>query len=101
MEKYLELEEDKEKFYRFQCDCLTPSDAMDVQVDGVGGAKHDDGKFITISMYFDGTGFWSRVKYAWQILRGHWSWREFIVRTEDAKPLSDLFNPEVPFSKLP
>ena len=79
MEKLNELEgENKEKFYRFQCSCLTPGDAMDISVMGVG--EEAGGKYIILNMYFDGTGFWSRVKYARQILCGHWSWRDERVR---------------------
>ena len=104
MEKLLEFEKDKifderSKYYRFQCDCLTPSDAMDIGVDSCG--KDDEDKCLTISMYFDGTGLLSRIKYAWQIIKGHWCWREFIVREEDFKHLSDIFNPDKKFSELP
>lgn len=87
MEKILEFEDSKH--YRFQCDCLTPSDAMDVDVE-IGGGK----KYITIAMYFLGNGIWDRIKYAYWILRGRWQWREFAVREEDYQHLSDIFKPE-------
>ena len=101
MEKILDFDKGNEasKYYRFQCDCLTPADAMDISVDAWG--KDGDKKAFTISMYFNGTGFINRVKYAWQILRGHWAWREFILRDEDTKPLSDILNPNNSFNDLP
>ena len=104
MEKLLEFEKGKvfnepSKYYRFQCDCLTPGDAMDIDVEACG--INDEGKFFIITMSFLGTGFWDRVKYAFQILRGHWNWREFVVREEDTKILSDIFNPERKYSELP
>ena len=86
MEKLLEFKKSKifkenSKLYRFQCDCLESEDAMDIYIDSWGIA--DEGKYLTITMSFLGTGFWDRIKYAWQILRGHWSWREFVVREEE------------------
>ena len=104
MEKLLEFKKGKifdedTKYYRFQCDCLTAADAMDISVDSCG--KDNEGKFFTITMDFRGTGFWDRVKYAFQILRGYWTWREFVVRKEDTGPLSDIFNPTKKYSELP
>jgi len=105
MEKILEFKKDRHnsvppsKYYRFQCDCLTPSDAMDIEVESV--CNDDSEKYFTIEMNFVGTGFWGRVKYAFQILRGKWAWREFIPRNEDYKNLSDLFNPDIKFNDLP
>ena len=93
------IHEEHTKLYRFQCDCLTPSDAMDLSVDSWG--KDDEGKFFTITMNFIGTGFWDRVKYASQILRRQWCWREFVVREEDTKYLSEIFDPNKSYSELP
>ena len=104
MEKILEFEkgrafDENSKLYRFQCDCLSARDAMDIMVDSCG--KDDEGKFITITMDFLGVSFWDRLKYAWQILRRHWTWREFIPRNEDYSNLTAIFNPDKGFSELP
>ena len=104
MEKLLEFKKGKfwdenTRMYRFQCDCLTPSDAMDITVDSQG--KKDEGKFFTITMHFVGTSFWNKLKYAFQILRGDWNWREFVVRGDDCQGLSDILNPRKKFSELP
>ena len=104
MEKLFEFEkgkvfDEKSKLYRFQCDCITPADAMDIMAESWG--KDDEGKFITISLYFYGTSLWDRIKYAFQILRGHWSWREFIPRPEDYGNLSEIFDPDKKYSELP
>lgn len=74
------------RHYRFQCDCLAPEDAMDVAVTETGGEI-----MIIITMQFRGCGLASRLRYAYQILRGVWGWREFIVRPEDYSPLSHIF----------
>lgn len=101
MEKLLDLKgkdpADYSKMYRFQCDCLSPEDAMDISVDK---AREND-KYFTISMTFLGTGFWNRVKYAWQILKRDWTWREFCVREEDHKVLSEIFDPNKKYTDLP
>ena len=95
MEKMLDYKD--YKLYRFQCDCLTPNDAMDLTVEAAGGNK-----FYTISMHFNGHSFFDRLKYAFQILRGDWCWREFIVRQhcDDAKIISEIFS-DKPFDELP
>jgi len=85
--------------YRFQCMCSTPADAMDIIVDSCG--KDDEGKFITLSMYFLGTSLWDRIKYAFQILRGKWYWREFVLRDEDYGNLSEISDPGKKYSELP
>lgn len=104
MDKILEFKKGKindknSKYYRFQCDCLTPEDAMDIEVESWG--EDDENKAFTISMYFRGCDLWSRIKYAIAILRKNWCWREFVVRKEDCKYLSDIFNPKKGYSKLP
>jgi len=104
MEKILEFKKGKifdesSKWYRFQCDCLVPGDSMDINVDSQG--MDGEGKYFTIMMYFDGTGLWDRIKYAWHILRRHWCWREFTVRTEDGQALSNIFDPDKKYSELP
>lgn len=94
MEKVLEFKKsklfDKEKIYRFQCDCLLPSDAMDIVVRAWG--EDDEEKNITLSMFFQGTGLWDRVKYAFAILKGDWAWRDFRVRQEDYPNLMAIFS---------
>jgi hypothetical protein len=72
---------------------------MDVSVESWG--KHDENKAITITMNYTGTGLWDRIKYAVAIIRGHWCWREFIVREEDLKNLSDILNPDKKYDELP
>ena len=103
MEKLLDFKGGKipedYKLYRFQCDCLSSRDAMDVAVESCG--VKDEGKFITITMDFRGTGLWDRVKYAFQILVGDWAWREFIPRNEDYSNLTDIFNPDKKYDELP
>ena len=87
------------KMYRFQCDCLTAQDAMDVSIESEG--EDDEGKYIILTFDFKNTNFWGRVKYAWEILKGDWTWRNFVVREEDLKDLSDIINPGKKFSELP
>ena len=104
MEKIIEFKKGKvfkghSKIYRFQCDCLTPADAMDITVDSYG--KNDEGKYYIIQMNFIGTSFIDRVKYAFQIIKGNWAWREFVIREEDLKSLVDILNPDKKFSELP
>lgn len=104
MDKILEFEKGKifdenSKYYRFQCDCLSPEDAMDVSVEFFG--KEDENKSITIEMYLENRGVWDRIKKAFSVLRGRWCWRAFIVREEDHKYLSDIFNPNKKYSELP
>lgn len=84
----------KSMWIRFQCDCLHAADAMDIKIEDY------DSKFITVTMNFVGTSFWDRVKYAFQILRGRWSWREFIPRQEDYQSLSDIFSLDKSYSDL-
>ena len=104
MDKILDIKKGKlndedTSLYRFQCDCLSPEDAMDISVDSCG--KNDEDKYFTISMYFKNNHLWNRIKYAWEVLRGKWYWREFVVRKEDEKYLSDIFNPDKKYSELP
>lgn len=103
MEKILDFKKTKHsddfKLYRFQCDCLCPTDAMDIEVESCG--QDSNSKFFILCLEFRGSSFWNRLKYAWQILRGHWCWREFVVRDEDTRFLSDIFNPDKKFSELP
>ena len=98
MDKLLDFPRDEAfKHYRFQCDCLSAEDAMDISIEeGV-----PESKCFTITLTFIGSGLYSRIKYAFQILRGHWTWREFVVRDEDTRYLSDIFNPDKNFSELP
>jgi len=94
MEKILDFEKTKtmepSKVYRFQCDCLSPEDAMDINIDACGKDLQD--KYISITMNFVGTGFFDRLKYAFQILRGRWTWREFVVSPSDHKEIEKIFS---------
>ena len=100
MEKILKFEKSKfgeeSSLYRFQCDCLEPEDAMDVNVESSGKEK-----FITITMYANRHGIINRIKDAYKVLKGNWCWGEFVVRSEDHKNLSDIFNPDKKYSELP
>ena len=84
------------KMYRFQCDCLLNGDAMDIFVE-----KNGNEKYLILCLDFYSHSFWSRLKYAFEIIRGHWSWREFMPRKEDYGNLSDIFNPEKEYDELP
>ncbi len=103
MEKLLDFGKGKlmgaSKVYRFQCDCFTAADAMDVSVDACG--KDDEDKYITLTLDFKDRSFWRRMVYASQILRGHWTWREFCLRQDDFAWLSDIVDPDNKFSELP
>jgi len=101
MDKLLELPKDgsfgASKLYRFQCDCLSAKDAMDIEVSEGPPSK----KYFIISMNVIPLSLKGRIKDSWSALRGKWSWREFVVRSEDAKNLSDVFNPDIPYDDLP
>lgn len=104
MDKILEfrkgpLWDEDSKVYRFQCDCTSPGDAMDITVDSWG--KESEDKAFTISMYFTGTSFWDRIKYAINILKKRWCWREFVVRNDDLATISGIFDPNKKYSELP
>lgn len=86
---------DDYRMYRFQCDCLQSLDAMDIEVESVDGKK-----FIILSMYFHDS-FLKRIKYAYQIIKGRWTYRDFIPRKDDYKYLSIIFNPDKSFKELP
>lgn len=80
MEKLLELEDGT--FYRFQCECLSPEDAMDVEVNEYG---------ISFSMRYEPrVKFLQRVKDAISVLRGRFCWSEFILREEDRAELRKI-----------
>ena len=78
------INEDDYIMYRFQCRCLSPEDAMDISLEDI----------VTITMNTNVHGFWNKLKYAFDILRGWHTWREFIVREDDLKDLSDILNPD-------
>ena len=86
--------------YRFQCDCTSPEDVMDITVD-----NSNNKKYFSINMYYNEVNFWSRVKESISILKGNWNWREFIVSQggseDDDKMISDIFNPDKTFEELP
>lgn len=126
MDKILEFEKGNSigpnKYFRFQCDCLTPLEAMDIEV----GERSTDkmleknkdvqidnmdihiesnvpgGKYFVISMWSDPSNFKGRIKEIWGLICGRrFDWREFTVRQEDLQSLSDLFNPSIPYDNLP
>lgn len=103
MEKLLDLDHERPaeryKCYRFQCECLTSGHAMDI--DAECWDSKDNKKALTIRCDFWGTGFASRIKYAWQILMGHWTWAEFIPREEDYGNLAEIFDPTKGYMNLP
>ena len=90
---------DASKMYRFQCDCLTAHDAMDVSVDACG--KDEEEKYITLCLDIRAASFWRRVVYAWKILRGGWCWREFCIRQDDMADLAAIIDPSRNYLELP
>ena len=84
------------KAFRFQCDCLSAGDALDIEVTELGTDK----KSFILQFDIRPQGFWGRLKSAWRLLNGSWCWNEFCVREEDAVNISRLFNPDVKFSDL-
>jgi len=93
------INEHGEKVYRFQCDCKMPEDALDIDVEAFG--DDDEKKSIMLSLNSTDNGFFERLQHAWHILKGDWGWREFSVREEDFKDLSEIFNPDKKLSDLP
>jgi len=87
------------RMYRVQCKCLYSADAMDIDVDSEG--KDGERKYITLRMDTNHDSFFNRLKFAFNVFRNKWAWREFIVRQEDMKELSDIFNPDKKYSELP
>jgi len=85
------------KLYRFQCDCMTAADAMDIEV----SEGPPEEKYFVISLNEVSTSFKNRLRSAWHAFRGEWCWREFVVRQEDAKNLSNIFDPDKKYSELP
>ena len=94
-----EVSDESSKEYRFQCDCQTASDAMDISV--LAWGEKDEGKYFIISMEYWDKRFWNNLKSAWQILRGRFPYRDFLLRDEDIKPLIDILNPDKKFAELP
>jgi hypothetical protein len=85
------------KVYRFQCDCLTPEDAMDIEVE-----KSDkDEKYIIISMSLRPASIRNKFCHAFNVLFNKYQWREFVIREDDAKALANIITPENKFSELP
>ena len=96
MEKLINSEDSQT--YRFQCDCMSPEDVIDVHVE----MFRIDDKYFTIDMNYYPESFWKRIKEAIKLIKGGgWNWRGFIVRPEDRKNLSEIFNPDKKFSELP
>jgi hypothetical protein len=106
MEKLLDFDkessandEKRYRMYRAQCDCMSAPHAMDIDVEVWG--QNDEHKAITIRMDTLPGGFWSRVREGWNVFRGKWSWREFVVRSEDYKQISEIFDPDKKYQDLP
>jgi len=100
MDKLFDFKKDEHsKLYRFQCDCITPEDALDIMVESQG--KDNEEKFITITLYLIRMGLWQRIKDGMNILRGKHTWREFIPRKEDYKNFSEILDPNKKYSDLP
>jgi hypothetical protein len=76
LEKLLNYED--YKLYRFQCDCLSPEDALDVVIDSY---------CITISMNRVPSNLKEKIKDIINVLRGEWTYREFILRENDREEL--------------
>ena len=93
------INEHGEKVYRFQCDCKMPEDALDIAVEAWG--EKEDTKSIMLSLNCCDFGLMERIKHAWHILKGDWGYREFIVREEDFKDLSAIFDPDKRLEDLP
>jgi hypothetical protein len=103
MEKILtflkgKIHESDEKIYRFQCDCLSPEDALDISVEEPG---NEGKKYIQLTLNNVDASFKERLNHAWHVLIGNWGWREFVIREEDYQNLSDIFNPDKKLSDLP
>jgi hypothetical protein len=93
------INEHGESVYRFQCECKMPEDALDIDVEACG--ENDEKKSITLSLGNIDAGFFERLQHAWKVLTGRWGWREFCVREEDFKNLSEIFDPDKKLSDLP
>jgi hypothetical protein len=93
------VNDNNEKVYRFQCDCKMPEDALDIDIETWG--ENDDKKSIMLSLNSTDFGLRERIKHAWHILKGDWGFREFSVREEDFKNLSEIFDPNKKLSDLP
>lgn len=91
--------EQTEKVYRFQCECLMAKDALDIDIEAYGIDR--EGKDIVLSLDNTDSGLMERIRHAWHVLIGNWGYREFTVRKEDFKNLSVLFDPDKKFSELP
>ena len=97
MDKIIDIPSRARKVYRFQCDCLTSQDALTIEVEGYG----EGNKVILFTLDFYHNDLGARLKYAWQIVRGHWTWREFVPRKEDYQHISELLSPGKKFNELP
>lgn len=75
MEKIFDFKD--EVIYRFQCDCSTPSHAIDLSV-------HKDGSGYIVITFWARRRFIERVKWAWKMLRtGEGYERDFCIRPDD------------------
>ena len=93
------VNEHGEKVYRFQCECKSPEDALNISVEAYG--ENEEKKTIELSLNNTDSGLFDRIKHAWKVLWGNWGWREFAFREEDFKNLSDIFNPDKKLDDLP
>ncbi len=104
MEKLLNIP--KEKFgdktsyrlYRLQCECPQAIEALGIDVESYN--KDNEGKSITLRLDVPNS-LTDRLSLAWNVLFKGWGWRDFCVREEDFKPLSEIFNPNKKYSELP
>ena len=77
--------EDKEyKAVRFQCDCYTPSCAIDVTIDKLPE------RCLTLIFWSTPMYLGQRLKWCWTMLRyGRGFEHEFVVRSEDIEDLGN------------
>jgi hypothetical protein len=73
---------------------------MDVNVCEWEG-KENRVREVMITMSLEPSGIRQKVKSAWQVLRGSWCWREFVVRDKDLKTLSAILDPATKLEDMP
>lgn len=79
MEKIIEGKE--YSIYRFQCDCLLPNHAIDIEVH-----KHPDD--IIFTFYSLGATLKERIRWCWKMIRtGKGFEHDFMIREEDIEKL--------------
>ena len=84
MEKILDFKD--ETTYRFQCDCLTPTHALDVTIMSKGKAD-----WVELVVWRDADSLGRRLKWAWKMLRTGLGFEgEVILREEDVPELRKI-----------